>query len=122
MESCVHVDPDVYSRIAEETLRKAGVQLLLGTEVTEVRRVRSGWKTGPVTGRQVVDATGSATVAALAGARRVREPDESRQPGSFFFWLDSEGLEFDWAAVNQAYREAVERGEMLPTDVHVGMS
>jgi len=95
MESCVHVDPDVYARVAEETLRKAGVQLLLGTEVTEVRGVRSGWKTGPVTGRQVVDATGSATVAALAGARRVREPDESRQPGSFFFWLDSEGLEFD---------------------------
>ena len=122
MESCVHVDPSVYARVAEETLRNAGVQVFLGTEVTEVRRGRSGWKTGPVTGRQVVDATGSATVAALAGARRVQEPADSRQPGSFFFWLDSEGLEFDWAAVNQAYREAVERGEMLSTDVHVGMS
>lgn len=122
MESCVHVDPSVYARVAEETLRKAGVQVFLGTEVTEVRRVRSGWKTGPVTGRQVVDATGSATVAELAGAQRVQEPADSRQPGSFFFWLDSEGLEFDWAAVNQAYREAVERGEMLPTDVHVGMA
>jgi len=122
MESCVHVDPSVYARVAEETLRKAGVQVFLGTEVTEVRHVRAGWKTGSVTGRQVVDATGSATVAALAGAQRVQEPADSRQPGSFFFWLDSEGLEFDWTAVNQAYREAVERGEMLPTDVHVGMS
>jgi hypothetical protein len=73
-------------------------------------------------GRQVVDATGSATVAALAGAERVREPNDTRQPGSFFFWIDSQGLEFDADEVNRNYKEAIEKGEMLPSDVHVGMS
>ena len=68
MESCVHVDPVVYSRVAEETLRKSGVDLILNVEVTTVERVDCGWRVGPVMGRQVVDATGSATVAAFAGA------------------------------------------------------
>lgn len=79
MESCVRVDPAVYARVAEETLRQAG-------------------------------------------AERVREPDDTRQPGSFFFWIDSQGLEFDADEVNRNFKEAVEKGEMLPTDVHVGMS
>lgn len=64
----------------------------------------------------------SATVAALAGAERVREPNDTRQPGSFFFWIDSQGLEFDADEVNRNYKEAIEKGEMLPSDVHVGMS
>ena len=122
MESCVHVDPVVYARVAEETLRQAGVDLFLETEVLSVEKTKKGWRVGPVEGRQVVDATGSATVAALAGAERVREPDDTRQPGSFFFWIDSQGLEFDADEVNRNYKEAIEKGEMLPTDVHVGMS
>ena len=122
MESCVHVDPVVYARVAEETLRQAGVELFLETEVLSVVKTKKGWRVGPVEGREVVDATGSATVAAMAGAERVREPDDTRQPGSFFFWIDSQGLDFDADEVNRNYKEAIERGEMLPTDVHVGMS
>jgi len=121
MESCVRVDPDVYSRVAEETLREAGVMILLNTEVTSVDSVALGWKVGSVYGRQIVDATGNATVAALAGAERVKSEDDIRQPGSFFFWLSSEGLEFDAEAVNRAHKEAVAKGELLPTDVYVGM-
>lgn len=68
MESCVHVDPVVYARLAEETLRQAGVELFLETEVLAVEKTKKGWRVGPVEGRQVVDTTGSATVAALAGA------------------------------------------------------
>lgn len=122
MESCVHVDPKVYARIAKETLLKAGVTLIMQHEVTSIDSTECGWKVGSVTGRQVVDATGNATVAALAGAERVKSPDSLRQPGSFFFWISSKGLDFDWAAVNQAQKQAIEDGELLPTDVHVGMS
>ena len=72
MESSVHVDPVIYSHVAEETLRKAGVDLILNVEVTTVERVDYGWLVGPAIGRQVVDATGgNATVAAMAGAERV---------------------------------------------------
>ena len=121
MESCVHVDPVVYSRVAEETLREAGVDLILNVEVTSVERVDGGWRVGPVVGRQVVDATGNATVAALAGAERVKPADDIRQPGSYFFWLSSRGMDFDAEAVNRAYKQAIADGELLPTDVHVGM-
>lgn len=122
MESCVHVDPEVYSRVAEETLREAGVDLILNNEVTSIERTADGWKIESITGRQIIDATGNATVAALAGAERVKSPDSIRQPGSFFFWISSKGLDFDWEAVNRAQKEAIEDGELLPTDMPVGMS
>lgn len=122
MKSCVHVDPQIYSRVAEETLRSAGVDLVMNTEVTAVEKTDSGWIVGTIAGRQIVDATGNATVAALAGAERVKSPDDIRQPGSYFFWISSEGMEFDADEVNRAFKEAVANGEMLPTDVHVGMS
>jgi len=122
MESCVHVDPEVYSRVAKETLRKAGVVLIMNNEVTSVERTADGWKIDSITGRQVIDATGNATVAALAGAERVKSPDSIRQPGSFFLWISSKGMDFDWEAVNRAQKEAIEDGELLPTDMPVGMS
>ena len=121
MESCVNVDPVVYSRVAQETLREAGVDLFLNTEVTAVEQTTEGWKVGPVEGRQLVDATGNATVAALAGAERIQSPEDIRQPGSFFFWLNTQGMEFDTGAVIQAHQKAIAEGEMLPTDVYVGM-
>ncbi len=121
MESCVNVDPVVYSRVAQETLREAGVDLFLNTEVTAVEQTTEGWKVGPVEGRQLVDATGNATVAALAGAERIQSPEDIRQPGSFFFWLNTQGMEFDTGAVIQAHQKAIAEGELLPTDVYVGM-
>jgi len=122
MESCVHVDPEVYSRIAEEALREADVVLIMNNEVTSVERTADGWKIDSITGRQIIDATGNATVAALAGAERVKSPDSIRQPGSFFFWISSKGMDFDWEAVNRAQKKAIEDGELLPTDMPVGMS
>ncbi len=121
MESCVNVDPVVYSRVAQETLREAGVDLFLNTEVTAVEQTTEGWKVGPVEGRQLVDATGNATVAALAGAERIQSPEDIRQPGSFFIWLNTQGMEFDTNAVIQAHQKAIAEGELLPTDVYVGM-
>lgn len=122
MESCVRVNPAVYSRTAMETLRKAGVELILNTEISMARRTENGWSLGPVESRQVVDATGNATVAALAGATRVQSPEAERQPGSFFFWLSSKDKPFDADAVIRAHKAAVESGELLPTDVHVGIA
>ena len=49
MESCVHVDPEVYSRVAERKLRDAGVEIIFGTEIESVEKAGKGWKVGPVT-------------------------------------------------------------------------
>ena len=122
MESCVHIDPEVYSRVAKETLLEAGVELMLNTEITSIERTDYGWKVDTIRGRQIVDATGNATIAALAGAERVKSPDSIRQPGSFFFWISSKDMDFDWEAVNRAQKKAIEDGELLPTDMPVGMS
>ena len=78
MESCVHVDPKVYSRVAQEMLCKAGVELLLNVEITSVEKTDFGWKVGSLAGRQVVDATGNATIAGLAGAERIKSADDVR--------------------------------------------
>jgi hypothetical protein len=90
--------------------------------VTSIERTADGWKIDSITGRQVIDATGNATIAALAGAERVMSPDSLRQPGSFFFWISSKGMDFDWEAVNQAQKKAIEDGEILQSDMPVGMS
>lgn len=122
MESCVKVDPEIYSRLAEEMLRKSGVELMMNVEIVSIDSVDSGWKVGPVIGKQVIDATGNATVAALAGADRVKSSDDVRQPGSYFFWLSSKGLKFDTDEVIQEFNKAVKSSELLPTDVHVGIA
>lgn len=121
MESCVRVDPQIYSRLAEKMLREAGVELQMNEEVTSIERAEYGWKVGRWAGRQVVDATGNATVAALAGAERIQSSDDVRQPGTFFFWLSSKGLKFDTEAVDKAHKKAIADGELLATDVYVGM-
>jgi NADPH-dependent 2,4-dienoyl-CoA reductase/sulfur reductase-like enzyme len=43
MKSCVRVDPEIYSRLAGETLRKAGVTVLANAEVSSVTRTADGW-------------------------------------------------------------------------------
>ena len=121
MESCVKVNPKIYSRLAEEMLRKAGVELMLNTEITSIESTDFGWKVGSVNGRQVVDATGNATIAALAGANRIQSREKIRQPGSYFFWLSSKGVKFDTETIKRAHKEAIEKGELLPTDIYVGM-
>ena len=72
--------------------------------------------------REIVDATGSASVASFAGAERVRADDAQRQPGSYFFHLNTRGMKFDAAAVDKAHAAAVASGELKPTDIHIKMS
>jgi len=128
--SCVKVNPVIYSALAEETLAKAGVRLVFSTAVCGAERTADGWRlklasdegVRALEARQVVDATGNAAVAALAGAERVKSADAERQPGSYFFHLNTAGRTFDVAALDAAHREAVAKGELLPTDVHIKMS
>lgn len=127
---CLQVNPFVYSALAAETLEKAGVELRFNAAACGVERTSDGWKISIatdegiqyITAKEVVDATGSATVAAFAGAERVRADDVQRQPGSFFFHLNTRGWKFDAAAVDKAHAEAVASGELKPTDIHIRMS
>ena len=127
---CLQVNPFVYSVLAAETMEKAGVELRFNAAACGIERIPDGWKISLATdegiqyiaAKEVVDATGSATVAAFAGAERVRADDVQRQPGSFFFHLNTRGWKFDAAAVDKAHAEAVASGELKPTDIHIRMS
>ena len=127
---CLQVNPFVYSVLAAETMEKAGVELRFNAAACGIERIPNGWKISLATdegiqylsAKEVVDATGSATVAAFAGAERVRADDVQRQPGSFFFHLNTRGWKFDAAAVDKAHAEAVASGELKPTDIHIRMS
>jgi len=127
---CVRVNPFVYSALAAETLEKAGVELRFNTAACGIEKTPEGWKIALATdegihylaAKEVVDATGNAVVAAFAGAERMRADDAQRQPGSFFFHLNTRGWKFDAAAVDKAHAAAVESGELLPTDIHIKMS
>ncbi|MCR5839379.1 MAG: hypothetical protein K6G94_07065 [Kiritimatiellae bacterium] len=52
----------------------------------------------------------------------MRADDAQRQPGSFFFHLNTRGMKFDAAAVDKAHAAAVASGELKPTDIHIKMS
>ena len=127
---CVKVNPFIYSALAAETLEKAGVELWFNAAACGIERTADGWKIAlatdegmrHLTAKEVVDATGNASVAAFAGAKRVRADDAERQPGSYFFHLNTRGMTFDAEVVDKAHAAAVASGELLPTDIHIKMS
>ena len=127
---CVKVNPFVYSALAAETLEKSGVELMFNAAACGMERTSDGWKIAlatdegmrHLTAKEVVDATGNASVAAFAGAKRERADDAERQPGSYFFHLNTRGMTFDAESVDKAHAAAVASGELLPTDIHIKMS
>ena len=127
---CLTVNPFVYSALASEAIEKAGIELRLNAAACGIERHPKGWKIALATdegikhlfAKEVVDATGNASVAAFAGAERVRSEDAMRQPGSYFLKLNTRRWKFDAAAVDRAHAAAIASGELLPTDIHIKMS
>lgn len=127
---CVTVNPIVYAAVAEEALHTVGVEVRLYSFPVAIRRGRDSWQVDVASdagvmmleARQIVDATGNASVAAMVGARRIMEGPASRQPGSCHGIWDLKGCTCDADALNEAQSEAIRRGELLPTDVIGKMS
>ena len=94
----VHLNPFVYALLAEEACTEAGVALAYYEFPLSVEAEPGGWSVelvGPgtrrrVTCRQIVDATGGASVVGLLGLPRLR--DGETQPGSLLFKLGGEHL------------------------------
>jgi hypothetical protein len=100
----VRLSGGLYAAIAEEACVKAGVELRYYEFPLLIRRVPDGWllevvgkgTRTEVHCRQLIDCTGNASVAGLAGLARQREAET--QPGSICFALDPMGQ-----AKNQLY-------------------
>lgn len=108
----------LYAALCEEKCLKEGVTLRYGEFPIEVSPKGRGWKVQAVgRGTEVsieckvlIDATGDASAAALAGCERIRE--EATQPGSLIFTLtgyDYDSLDFDvlQAAMDKAKADGV---------------
>ncbi|MGH3491459.1 MAG: FAD-dependent oxidoreductase [Actinopolymorphaceae bacterium] len=120
----VPVTPAIYAAVIDETVAGAGVELLLHTMVGEVTWCGTHWdvtlctKEGLVHSRaaRLVDCTGDADVVALAGLRRLTNPD--RQPGTLIIRLGGyERDDLDYPALQHAHDEAITDGALLPEDM-----
>lgn len=117
------VDPMTYAHLCDQLVLDAECELRLHTMVASIREDAQGWevqlcgKEGlvPVRCRQVIDCTGDANVAVLAGYE-VCFP-EATQPATLSCQLSGYIFEeIDVDAVNRAFRDAVQRGEVMATD------
>ncbi len=128
-EHQVKVPIPLYVALAEEALREAGCEVLYYAAPIGVKRVGAEWEVRlaalgvekVVRARQIIDATGSASVAAKAGAARVK--DAERQPGSYAYHLDL-GCDvggLDFGALEKAGAAAKAAGELKEGDYRISL-
>ncbi len=119
----VRVNRAVYASLACEALEEAGVQTLfhaMPAQVVENNEsvaitvcTKSGLET--ITGRTLIDATGDANAVGLAGCALVAH--DERQPGTLIVSLDGYDLNaVDGGRLQQAFREALNTGELTPRE------
>lgn len=133
----VPVNPPLFALLAEEMCVQAGVELryyespclLEPLFETDPHARDANWKvTSSAIGqfrtvwcREIIDCTGNGSVAALAGAKRMR--DAETQPGSIFYAIES-GIDFekaDWNEIRSCYEKALADGSLLPSDMVGGI-
>lgn len=122
MQPCVNVS--VYVAVCEEMLRKAGVVIRYYSSPAALERRDGGWRVAVHSGgdarvvvaREIVDCTGSGSVAALAGAELMDA--EERMPGDYRFECSGVPPRETWdvPAMRKAYREAIADGSLKEGD------
>lgn len=120
----IRVDMTLFALTGEELLARAGVSFLRHAMPSRLRRADGGgWrveicgKEGPfeIGARMLIDATGDANLARLAGCALWREPEP--QPATLVARLDGYDFEkIDKAAMRAAYDQARAAGKVEPAD------
>lgn len=128
----VKINGPLFALMAEETLQKAGVKIRYYEAPTSLKKTASGWdvttaamgEIRTIHARRVIDCTGSASVAALVGAQRMRE--ETTQPGTFNYRIKHEIpvqklTPEQKAEIVQKYNAAMKDGTLQPGDARWGI-
>ena len=119
----------LYAALAEEAALKAGVQLRFYESPQSVTAAAGGWRVRlvgkgtivDVTTKQLIDCTGSASVAGLGGFARLREKD--RQPGTLIYRIGGYDLAtIDMNALQARHAAAVKSGALKKTDINGSMA
>ena len=114
----VRLNGHLYALVAEEKALEAGVQIRYYETPLAIRIRKNNWEIETV-GKgvhttiicnQVVDCTGNALPAAMAGYNVLRE--EEIQPGTLIFKIDGYDLgSLDQELIRRRYQEALDKGE-----------
>ena len=119
----VRLDGAIYAALCDEAVLDSGAHLLLHTMPVSAKRMKGMWKlalatkTGlrHVTARILVDCTGDANLAALAGAR-LRKSREV-QPGTLLCHASGYDAEkLNMPLINRRFCRAVKSGRLLAAD------
>lgn len=120
------INPALYAALAEEECVAAGVHIRYYEMPVKVRRTLGGWSVRlmgkgvcrTLRCKEIIDATGNASVVGMAGLERMR--GETTQPGSLIFELvgyDVDKLDFD--LLDSLYRDAHESGLLSMSDSYL---
>lgn len=119
----VRINGNLYPVLAEEACLEAGVEILYYELPLSVKRTNNGWKVDAagsgirrsITCKQIIDCTGGADIAGMAGLPRVR--GEVTQPGTLMFQLGGYDMRrINEKVVKERYGEALKNGELKKGD------
>jgi hypothetical protein len=119
----IRVNAGVFAAICDEALLDAKVDLLFHAMPAAVAKVKNGWKltictkTGlrKLQARVLIDCTGDANVAELAGCATCRSKD--LQPATLVVKVSGyDDTKLDYAAIDQAFAAEVAAGRMKASD------
>jgi hypothetical protein len=114
----------LYAALAEEAALQSGVKLRYYEFPTAVEFDSRQWKVSlagkgcrcELSASQIVDCTGNASVAALAGLARQR--DAVTQPGTLIYRLGGyDTTQLDLKSLDQSYRQALRERRVLSSDM-----
>lgn len=115
----IQVNPFIYILLAEEKCIQAGVQIRYYETPYQIRSKNGKWEVETIGKgihtniicKQLIDCTGNAFVASLAGFDVLRE--QETQPGTLMFRIEGYNLkELDSDLIRKRYEEAVAKGEL----------
>lgn len=118
----------LFAVLAEEKCVQAGVSIRYYETPIRVTSLKSGWNVDvsgkgtfkQINCKQIIDATGNASIAALAGYRRLRE--EEIQPGSLIFELEGYDLSsLNFSDISRRFDDALKSEVLLKTDAYAGV-
>jgi len=124
----VRINGALYAALAEEACVKAGVGLRYYETPLSIQPAADGWIARiagkslsiEIVARQLIDCTGDASAIGLIGLRRLHE--SVTQPGSLIYRLGGYNLaRIDVSALEDAAKEAVAAGRLIPTDYRHSM-
>lgn len=131
-ELAVSVHAPLYVMVAEDMLQKSGVEIRYHEAPILLQKTPTGWdvitaamsEIRRIRVRRVIDCTGSASVAALVGAERMRE--NVVQPGTFNYKIQHDVpldslTEAQKKEILDKYDAAMKRGDIQPGDACRGI-